>query len=62
MKGVLVNGGGGFIGGHLLKRLKREGCWVRAVELKPHEFSPSRADDLIIADVRDPAGTGKAVV
>jgi len=39
MERVLVNGAGGFIGGHLVKRLKAEGFWVRAVDLKRHEFS-----------------------
>jgi len=53
MKRVLVNGAGGFIGGHLVKRLKREGYWVRAVDLKHHEFSPSAADEFIIGDLRD---------
>ena len=38
MKRVLVNGAGGFIGGHLVKRLRAEGNWVRAVDLKRHEF------------------------
>ncbi len=38
MKRVLVNGAGGFIGGHLVKRLKAEGFWVRAVDLKRHEY------------------------
>ena len=39
MKRVAVLGGGGFIGGHLAKRLKQEGCWVRVVDIKPsHEF------------------------
>ncbi len=39
MKKVLVLGGGGFIGGHLAKRLKNEGCWVRVVDIKPkHEY------------------------
>ena len=41
MKKVLVNGAGGFIGGHLVKRLKRDGHWVRAVDLKSHEYTPS---------------------
>jgi nucleoside-diphosphate-sugar epimerase len=38
MKRVLVNGGGGFIGGHLIQRLKRGGVWIRAVDLKRNEF------------------------
>src|SRR5208337_5563443 len=39
MKRVLVNGAGGFIGGHLVKRLKAEGVWVRGVDLKRHEYA-----------------------
>jgi nucleoside-diphosphate-sugar epimerase len=54
MKQVLVNGAGGFIGGHLVKRLKSEGAWVRGVDLKHHEFSDSPADEFIIGDLRDP--------
>jgi nucleoside-diphosphate-sugar epimerase len=53
MKKVLVHGAGGFIGGHLVKRLKREGCWVRGVDLKYNEFSPSPADEFLIGDLRD---------
>ncbi len=53
MKRVLVNGAGGFIGGHLVKRLKAEGFWVRAVDLKEHEFSRSPADEFIQGDLRD---------
>jgi GDP-D-mannose 3', 5'-epimerase len=53
-KSALVCGAGGFIGGHLVKRLRDEGCWVRGVDLKHHEFSPSRADDFIIGDLREP--------
>ena len=34
---ILVTGAGGFIGGHLVKRLKDEGCWVRGVDLKLHD-------------------------
>ncbi|MGE5568459.1 MAG: NAD-dependent epimerase/dehydratase family protein [Rhodospirillales bacterium] len=52
MKRVLVCGAGGFIGGHLVKRLKREGCWVRGVDIKPHEFSPSAADEFLLLDLR----------
>src|ERR1700680_4077691 len=53
MKKVLVNGAGGFIGGHLVKRLKRDGCWVRAVDLKSHEYTPSAADEFVLGDLRD---------
>lgn len=53
MKRVLVNGAGGFIGGHLVKRLKTEGCWIRAVDLKQHEFSVPAADEFILGDLRD---------
>ena len=52
-KRVLVNGAGGFIGGHLVKRLKAEGHWVRAVDLKHHEFAKVPADEFIIGDLRD---------
>jgi nucleoside-diphosphate-sugar epimerase len=51
---ALVLGAGGFIGGHLVKRLKREGFWVRGVDLKLPEFTESEADDFVIADLRDP--------
>jgi GDP-D-mannose 3', 5'-epimerase len=51
---ILVNGAGGFIGGHLVKRLKAEGFWVRGVDLKRHEFSQSHADEFILGDLRDP--------
>ncbi|MGH8431750.1 MAG: NAD-dependent epimerase/dehydratase family protein, partial [Solimonas sp.] len=53
MKRVLVLGGGGFIGAHLVKRLKQEGCWVRAVDLKFPEFAETAADDFIVGDLRD---------
>lgn len=52
MKKALVLGGGGFIGSHLVKRLKREGYWVRAVDLKYPEYSPTHADDFIQGDLR----------
>jgi nucleoside-diphosphate-sugar epimerase len=52
-KRILVNGAGGFIGGHLVKILKREGFWVRGVDLKPNEFSSSPADEFLIGDLRD---------
>tara|TARA_B100000614_G_scaffold157320_1_gene139240 strand:- start:6066 stop:7055 length:990 start_codon:yes stop_codon:yes gene_type:complete len=53
MKSVLVCGAGGFIGGHLVRRLKREGYWVRGVDLKKHEFAETEADDFVIGDLRD---------
>jgi GDP-D-mannose 3',5'-epimerase len=53
MKRVLVNGAGGFIGGHMVKRLKDEGNWVRAVDIKQHEFTVSPADQFILGDLRD---------
>jgi len=54
VKRVLVAGGGGFIGGHLVKRLKTEGDWVRVADLKCNEFSSSSADDFRVGDLRDP--------
>jgi len=53
MKQVLVLGAGGFIGSHLVKRLKDEGCWVRGVDLKYPEHWESAADQFIIGDLRD---------
>lgn len=52
-KTALVMGAGGFIGSHLVKRLKSEGYWVRGVDLKYPEFSPTEADDFVIADLRN---------
>src|SRR5437660_4084312 len=53
MKKVLVCGAGGFIASHLVKRLKKEGLWVRGVDLKRPEFGPSAADDFQVLDLRD---------
>jgi nucleoside-diphosphate-sugar epimerase len=53
-KTALVCGAGGFIGSHLVKKLKKEGFWVRGVDLKYPEFSKTGADDFIIGDLRDP--------
>jgi len=52
-KRALVLGAGGFIGSHMVKRLKKEGFWVRGVDLKYPEFSETEADDFIIGDLRD---------
>lgn len=57
---VLVTGAGGFIGSHLVTALKRQGAWVRGVDLKYPEFAPSQADDFQIADLRDPAAADAA--
>ncbi|MFL6797981.1 MAG: NAD-dependent epimerase/dehydratase family protein [Xanthobacteraceae bacterium] len=53
MRSALVCGAGGFIGSHLVKRLKREGFWVRGADLKRPEFSASAADDFVKCDLRD---------
>ena len=50
---ALVCGAGGFIGSHLVKRLKAEGCWVRGVDLKSPSFSETEADDFVRGDLRD---------
>jgi GDP-D-mannose 3', 5'-epimerase len=50
---ALVCGAGGFIGSHMVKRLIREGYWVRGVDLKYPEFSPSEASDFIQGDLRN---------
>jgi GDP-D-mannose 3',5'-epimerase len=55
MKTALVCGAGGFIGSHLVRRLKCEGFWVRGVDLKFPEYSETEADDFVITDLRDPA-------
>ncbi len=54
MKTAIVCGAGGFIGGHLVNRLKSEGYWVRGVDLKHNEFGNNNADDFVIGDLRDP--------
>ena len=61
MKTALVCGAGGFIGGHLVKRLKREGYWVRGVDIKYHEYIESSADKFIKGDLRDPRFVEKVV-
>ena len=61
MKTALVLGAGGFIGGHLVSRLKREGFWVRGVDLKFNEHAETEADDFLIADLRE-AGNVRSVI
>ena len=54
MNTALVCGAGGFIGGHLAKRLKSEGFWVRGVDLKFPEYAETEADDFVLGDLREP--------
>ncbi len=54
MASFLVCGAGGFIGAHLVRRLRAEGAWVRGVDLKHPEFGASHANDFVIGDLRDP--------
>ena len=60
-KKALVLGAGGFIGSHLVKRLKSEGYWVRGVDLKLPEFSSSEADEFIVGDLRNPSLVSKVI-
>ena len=53
MKNILVCGAGGFIGSHLVKKLKEQGHWVRVCDLKYTEYDESPADDFVIGDLRD---------
>ncbi len=61
MKRILVNGAGGFIGGHLVRRLKKEGYWVRGVDIKRHEFAEPPSDEFIVGDLREPDLVRRAV-
>jgi nucleoside-diphosphate-sugar epimerase len=54
MKRALVCGAGGFIGGHLVNRLKSEGYWVRGVDLKYNEYGNGNSDEFVIGDLTDP--------
>ena len=61
MKTALVLGAGGFIGNHLVKKLKKEGYWVRGVDLKTPDFSSSQADEFIVGDLRNPSLVSKVM-
>lgn len=61
MKTALVLGAGGFIGSHLVIRLKREGYWVRGVDLKRPRYEASPADEFIVGDLRDLTLTESAI-
>lgn len=62
-KKVIVLGGGGFIGGHLAKRLKEEGCWVRIVDIKNHEYFNHEdiCHEFVLGDLRDPELVGQVI-
>ena len=60
-KTALVLGAGGFIGSHMVKRLVEEGYWVRGVDLKEPEFSPSVANEFVVGDLRDPKFVERAI-
>ena len=61
MKRALVCGAGGFIGHHLVKRLKKEGYWVRGVDQKQPEFGGTEADQFLILDLRTREGCRSAL-
>jgi nucleoside-diphosphate-sugar epimerase len=63
MKKILVLGGGGFIGGHLAKKLKDEGNWVRVVDIKKHEYftEDEMCDEFLTYDLRDPRNVQSAI-
>ena len=61
MKRALVCGAGGFIGGHLVKRLKKEGYWVRGADIKEHEYTQLPSDEFLVVDLRDPADCQRAL-
>ena len=61
MKRALVCGAGGFIGGHLVQKLKDEGYWVRGVDIKEHEFRTLAADEFCLLDLREPESAEAAL-
>jgi nucleoside-diphosphate-sugar epimerase len=60
-KTALVLGAGGFIGSHMVRRLKSEGYWVRGVDIKTPEFSKSEAHEFVIGDLRDASLVKKVI-
>lgn len=61
MRHATVFGAGGFIGSHMVKRLKLEGYWVRGVDQKTPEFSATEADEFLVGDLRDYSFVQKAL-
>jgi len=61
MRRALVCGAGGFVGGHLVKKLKLEGYWVRGVDIKQHAFAATQADEFLLLDLRKPHSCWQAL-
>jgi len=61
LKKALVLGAGGFIGSHLVKKLKKEGFWVKGVDLKSPPYAETQANDFVIGDLRDPLVCREAI-
>jgi nucleoside-diphosphate-sugar epimerase len=61
MRLALVLGAGGFIGNHMVSRLKGDGYWVRGVDLRFPKFSKTEADDFLVGDLRDTAVCARAI-
>jgi nucleoside-diphosphate-sugar epimerase len=61
-RGALVYGADGFIGGHLVKTLKREGHWVSGADLKAPKYVPTSADDCRLGDLREPSSSDNALI
>ena len=53
-KTALVCGAGGFIGSHMVRRLKKDGYWVRGVDVKRPEYSETAADEFILGNLTNP--------
>ena len=62
MKKALVTGAGGFIGWHLVNKLKNEGYWVRGVDLKYPKFAPTSADEFLLLDLREEVNCQTALI
>ncbi len=60
-KRAVVCGAGGFVAGHLVKRLKADGYWVRGVDIKKPEFGPTAADEFLVLDLREPDNCRRAL-
>ena len=61
MKRAVVLGAGGFIGSHMVNRLKKEGFFVVGADLKKPDFSDTQADVFIVGDLRDPELVAKVI-